>query len=310
MADAVIIEKTQPRGGMSPGDKKRLAMGLLFISPWIAGFFLFLLYPMVSSLYYSLCRYPVLRPPEFIGFGNYARIIHDEYFWKALLNTAFMFIELPLMVVLGLALALLLNQGVRGMAFFRTIFYLPAIVPVVASAMLWLWIYNPEYGLANVLLTKLHLPALQWLVDPRTSKPSFIVMDLWGIGGGMIIYLAALQGVPEHLFEAAELDGAGAWQKLINVILPSISPVMLFMIIMGMIGLFQYFTQAWIMTVPRGGPEYSTLFYALYLFQNGFEYFRMGYACAMAWILFVVILVATVLVLKFSQHWVYYEESR
>jgi multiple sugar transport system permease protein len=310
MADAATIEKTQRRGGMSPGDKKRLAIGLLFISPWIVGFFLFLLYPMVSSLYYSLCRYPVLKPPEFIGFGNYARIIHDEYFWKALGNTAFMFIELPLMVALGLALALLLNQAVRGMPFFRTVFYLPAIVPVVASAMLWLWIYNPEYGLANVLLTKLHLPGLRWLVDPRTSKPSFIVMDLWGIGGGMIIYLAALQGVPEHLFEAAELDGAGAWQKLIHVILPSISPVMLFMIIMGMIGLFQYFTQAWIMTTPRGGPEYSTLFYALYLFQNGFEYFRMGYACAMAWILFVVILGATVLILKTSQRWVYYEESR
>jgi multiple sugar transport system permease protein len=310
MADAATQPTSKPRGGMSRGDKKRLAMGLLFISPWIAGFFLFLFYPMISSFYYSLCRYPVLKTPEFIGFANYSRIIHDEYFWKALLNTAFMFIELPLMVVLGLALALLLNQGVRGMAFFRTIFYLPAIIPVVASAMLWLWIYNPEYGLANVLLTKLHLPTLRWLVDPRTSKPSFIVMDLWAIGGGMIIYLAALQGVPEHLFEAAELDGAGAWQKLINVILPSISPVMLFMIIMGMIGLFQYFTQAWIMTSPRGGPEYSTLFYALYLFQNGFEYFRMGYACAMAWILFVVILLATVLVLKFSQHWVYYEESR
>jgi len=161
-----------------------------------------------------------------------------------------------------------------------------------------------------VMLAKLHLPGLRWLVDPRTSKPSFILMDLWGIGGGMIIYLAALQGVPEHLFEAAELDGAGAWQKLIHVILPSISPVMLFMIIMGTIGLFQYFTQAWIMTTPRGGPEYSTLFYALYLFQNGFEYFRMGYACAMAWILFVVILGATVVILKTSRRWVYYEESR
>jgi len=295
---------------MTVGDRQRLRVGLLFISPWVVGFFVFLLYPMASSLYYSLCRYPVLRPPEFIGLANYARLAHDEYFWKALGNTAFMFIELPLMVVLGLALALLLNQGVRGMTLFRTVFYLPAIVPVVASAMLWLWIYNPEYGLANVLLTKLHLSSLHWLVDPRTSKPSFIIMDLWGVGGGMIIYLAALQGVPEHLFEAAELDGAGPWHKLIHVILPSISPVMLFMVIMGMIGLFQYFTQAWIMTQPRGGPEHSTLFYALYLFQNAFEYFRMGYACAMAWVLFAVILAATVIILKTSQRWVYYEESR
>ncbi|UCH33599.1 MAG: sugar ABC transporter permease [Armatimonadota bacterium] len=310
MTDVATERSTAPRRGMTQADKKRLAVGLLFISPWIVGFFLFLLYPMASSFYYSLCRYPVLKPPEFIGLGNYARLIHDEYFWKALGNTAFMFIELPLMVVLGLSLALLLNQAVRGMPFFRTVFYLPAIVPIVASAMLWLWIYNPEYGLANVVLTKLHLPNLRWLVDPRTSKLSFIVMDTWAVGAGMIIYLASLQGVPEHLFEAAELDGAGAWHKLIHVILPSISPVVLFMVIMGMIGLFQYFTQAWIMTAPRGGPEYSTLFYALYLFQNGFEYFRMGYACAMAWILFAVILGATVLILKTSQRWVYYEESR
>ena len=291
-------------------ERRRLVTGLLFISPWIVGFLVFTLGPILVSLYLSFCDYRVLTGPHWVGLGNYRQLAADAYFWRSLGNTAFMFIELPLSIIVGIALAMLLNAGVRGQPAFRTIFYLPAVVPTVASAMLWLWIFNPDIGLANTLLDQAHLPTLGWLVDAATSKPSFIVMDLWAVGGGMIIYLAALQGVPQHLYEAAEIDGANAWQRTWHITLPSISPVIFFMVVTGVIGFFQYFTSAYIMTSPRGGPEHSTLFYALYLFQNAFEYFKMGYACAMAWILFFISLVATLVVFRSSARWVYYEEGR
>jgi len=289
---------------------KRLITGLLFISPWIVGFLAFTLYPILASLYYSLCDYRILSPPRFVGLANYSTLVRDEYFWRSLFNTAFMFIELPIAVALGIGIAMLLNQAVRGLPFFRTIFYLPAIVPTVAVSMLWLWMFNPDLGLMNAGLSKFGLPTFGWLVDPKSAKPAFIVMDLWGVGGGMIIYLASLQGVPQHLVEAAALDGAGTLSRIRHVTLPAISPVIFFMVVTGMIGLFQYFTQAFIMTSPRGGPEHSTLFYALYLFQNAFEYFKMGYACAMGWILFVISVIATIVVFRTSARWVYYEEER
>ncbi len=292
------------------GERRRLLTGLAFICPWIVGFLAFTFYPIASSLYYSFCEHRVLSPPTWVGAANYVELVRDEYFWRSLLNTAFMFLELPLAVAFGIGIAVLLNQAVKGLAFFRSVFYLPAIVPTVATAMLWLWIFNPDLGLANAGLQKIGFPGLSWLVSPTTAKPSFILMDLWGIGGGMIIYLAALQGVPEQLHEAAALDGASALQRFRHVTLPAISPVVFFMVITGMIGLFQYFTQAFIMTDPRGGPEHSTLFYALYLFQNAFEYFKMGYACAMGWILFVISMIATVIVFRTSARWVYYEEAR
>ena len=289
----------------SPVERRNLRNGLLFISPWLVGFAIFTAYPIAASLYYSMCRYRVLSPPEFVGLANYAKLAHDEYFWKALGNTVFMLIEVPLGVIFGLGIALLLNQKLKGMAFFRTVFYLPAVVPVVASAMVWLWVLNPQYGLLNDFLGKLGLPALPWLASPAWSKPSMIMMDLWAVGAGMIIYLAALQGVPEQLYEAAELDGASGWQKIRHVTIPQVSPVIFYLSIMGIIGAFQYFTQTFIMT--QGGPDNSTLFYALYLFQNAFERFKMGYACAMAWVLFILTLGATLVIFKTSARWVYYE---
>lgn len=294
---------------MSRAERARLFTGLLFLSPWLIGLAVFTAYPIAASFSYSLTDFPVLRPPRWVGFANYAYLLTgDEYFWRfAVFNTLYMFLELPLSIVLGVGLALLLNQRLPGMALFRTIFYLPVLVPTVAVALLWLWLLNPQYGLANQALQHVGLSPLGWLADPRWSRPAFIVMDLWGVGGGMVIYLAALQGVPEHLYEAAVLDGANAWQKLRHVTLPMISPVIFFSVIMGVIGTFQYFTQTFIMT--RGGPELSTLFYALYLFQNAFEFFRMGSACAMAWLLFGITLVATLIVFRTSARWVYYEEG-
>jgi multiple sugar transport system permease protein len=294
---------------MSRGERARHLSALLFLSPWLLGLLLFTSYPILASFYYSLTDFPVLRPPRWVGFANYAYLLfHDEYFWRfAVYNTFYMFLELPLAIVLGVGLAMLLNQRLPGMALFRTIFYLPVLVPTVAIALLWLWLLNPEYGLANLALEHLGLGRIGWLSEPRWSKPAFILMDLWGVGGGMVIYLAALQGVPEHLYEAAMLDGANAWQKFRHVTLPMISPVLFFSVIMGVIGTFQYFTQTFIMT--RGGPALSTTFYALYLFQNAFEFFRMGYAAAMAWVLFALTLVATLIVFRSSARWVYYEEG-
>jgi multiple sugar transport system permease protein len=302
-------DRSRFRLGLSErkNERRRLVQGLFFISPWLLGFLIFTAYPVLASLYYSLTDYAILRPPHWVGLGNYVNLLtRDEYFWRfAVYNTAFMFLELPASVAIGVALALLLNQKLRGMSLYRTLFYIPSVIPTVAVSMLWLWILNPQYGLVNIALQKVGVNPLGWLTDPRWSKPSFIMMDLWGVGGGMVIYLAALQGVPEHLYEAALLDGAGPWAKFRHVTLPMISPVIFFNVILGIIGTFQYFTQTYIMT--RGGPEMSTTFYALYLFQNAFEYFRMGYACAMAWVLFLLTLVCTLVVFRSSARWVYYE---
>ncbi len=290
-------------------NRQEVLRGLAFISPWLAGFLLFTLYPIVASLYYSFCEYRVLSPPRWVGLRNYVELFTDrDYFLPSLANTAFMFLELPLAIVISVGIALLLNQRVRGMGLFRTLYYLPSVVPAVASAVLWLWLLNPQYGLLNKTLGFLHLPTSEWLQNPAWAKPAFIVMDLWTVGGGVVIYLAALQGVPAHLYEAADIDGASSWRKTWHITLPAISPVIFFNLILSVIGTFQYFTQTFLMTgSPPGGPANSTLFYALYLFQNAFAYFRMGYAAAMAWVLFLITLAATLIVFKTSARWVYYE---
>jgi multiple sugar transport system permease protein len=289
-------------------ERRNLLKGLGFISPWIIGFLVLTLYPICASLYYSFCDYKVTAPPHWVGIRNYVELFTDQdYFLPSLKNTAFLFIELPISLVLSIALALLLNQKLRGMALFRTLYYLPSVVPTVASSILWLWLLNPQYGLVNKTLEMLHIPTTPWLQSPIWSKPAFILLDLWTIGGGMVIYLAALQGVPRHLYEAADLDGASAWRKTWHITLPSISPVIFFNAVLGIIGTFQYFTQSFLITSPVGGPANSTLFYALYLYQNAFNYFRMGYAAAMAWVLFVLTLLATLVVFKSSARWVYYE---
>lgn len=212
---------------------------------------------------------------------------------------------LPVSLVAGVGIALLLNQKVKGIAFYRTLYYLPAITPLVATSILWLWLFNPSIGLINILLQKVGVvnpPA--WLLDPAWSKPALIVMGLWGVGGSMVIYLAGLQDVPQSLYEAASLDGANSLSQFWNVTMPMLSPVILFNLIMGLIGSFQYFTQVYVMT--NGGPENSTLFYALHLFNQAFLDFRMGYASAMAWVLFIITMVCTLIVLRTSMGWVYY----
>jgi len=296
---------------MSQPGSSRLARhdlrnGLLFAAPWLIGFLCFTLYPIIASIYYSFCSYDGISVMRWTGIDNYKTLLtEDELFWRSLWNTLYMVVVgLPIGLVASLSLALLLNWKVKGMAFYRTVYYLPSITPVVATSILWLWLLNPEIGLINRLLMMMGLSGPGWLVDPKWAKPALIFMGLWGAGGSVIIYLAGLQDVPEQLYEAADLDGANVWQRFRHVTLPMISPIILFNVMMGIIGTFQYFTQVYIMT--QGGPQDATLFYALYLFNNAFLNFKMGYASAMAWILFILTLVCTLIIFKTSARWVYY----
>ncbi len=293
--------------------RRQLRAGLGFTALWVVGLGVFTAYPVLASVYYSFCDYSVLTSPVWIGTENYQRLWQDDLFWRALRNTLYFAVfSVPLGAIASLSLALLLNQDVRGRPFFRALFYLPSIVPAVASSMLWLWIFNGQYGLLNFVLTPvLGIIGLQppiWLADPNWAKPALVMMSLWGVGNSMIIYLAGLQDVPKELYEAAEIDGAGAWRKFWHITLPCISPVIYFNVLMGTIGALQVFTQAFIMSggTDDGSPARSTLFYALYLFGQAFYQLRMGYASAMAWILFVMIVTLTWLATKLSAKHVHY----
>ncbi len=280
--------------------------GYLFIAPWLLGFILWIAGPMIASVLLSLTRWDLFSAPVWVGIKNFAEITENKLVGISLWNSAFYtFISVPLNLTVALATALLLNQRLRFQAWFRTFFYLPSIMPAVANAVLWMWILNPDVGLANALLRFLGLPELQWLWHPATSKPSFILMGLWSTGNTMVIFLAGLQGIPQSLYEAAEIDGANWWQRFRAVTIPMLSPVILFNMVMGIIGSFQIFTGAYLMT--NGGPQNSTLFAVLYLYRLGFEQFNMGFASAVAWLLFAIILVFTLAQLRLSRAWVYYE---
>jgi multiple sugar transport system permease protein len=293
--------------------RRNLRNGLLFASPWLVNLVVFIAYPIAASLYYSLCNYDTLRPPRWVGLENYRILFtEDPLFWTSLWNTLYMVaLGLPIGMIISLSIALLMNQKLKGMAFYRTVFYLPSITPVVATSILWMWLLNPEMGLVNDLLARVGIQGPGWLTAPEWAKPALILMGLWGAGGSMVIYLAGLQDVPQQLYEAASLDGAGKLAQLRHVTLPMLSPVILFNLIMGLIGGFQYFTQAYIISKGSGGPQDSTLFFALQLFNAAFLDFRMGYSCAMAWVLFLLTLVCAFAVFRSSARWVYYGgESR
>ncbi|MGV3720101.1 MAG: carbohydrate ABC transporter permease [Actinomycetota bacterium] len=352
---------------MTRSDWRNLRTGLLFISPWIIGFSAFLAYPIAMSLYYSLCDFSVLRPPVFVGLANYQELLSDDVFRAALLNTAvYAAAAIPLGTILALALAMLLNTGVRGMGFFRTVFYLPSMVPSVALAILWTWIFNSQYGILNLALREVArslgwfalgfvavvllirafvgragepiarkapwalaalagfvVLATTWLAGETASlggiaidppnwlnsafwvKPAFVLMSLWGAGNAMVIYLAGLQDVPVHLYEAADLDGANWWRKVTAVTLPMLSPVILFNSILSIIGTFNFFAVPFIMA-PGGQPGRSAYFLAVNLYDNAFMYLRMGYASATAWILFLIVFSLTMLAMKLSERHVHY----
>ncbi|RYG26810.1 sugar ABC transporter permease [bacterium] len=288
--------------------KEKLA-GLIFASPWFIGFSVFLAYPLLASIYFSFCDYSVLKPPVWIGLDNYQELFKDELFWTALKNTLlYAIIALPAGMATALILAMLLNAKVKGMTVYRTVFFIPSLVPQVSLAVLWLWVLNGEHGVLNAVLGKLGITGPNWLSDPTWSKPAMVVMSVWGVGNAVLIYLAGLQDVPQQLVEAAELDGATSWQKTRNVTLPMISPVILFNGIMGIIGTLQVFTVPYIM-FPNGTPARSTYFYAMYLFDNAFKYQKMGYASAMGWIMFLIVLLLTLTSLRMSEKHVHYGGS-
>ncbi len=305
-----------PRRGWSARTRRQFLTGMAFISLWIAGFFAFTLYPMLASLYYSFTEHHIRQPSEWIGWLNYANLIYDPLFWRSLYNTLYMVvIGVPLGLLVAFTCALLLNLKVPGQSIYRVIYFLPSIVPVIASTLLWLWILTPNGGLLNSLLEQVGIRGPAWTKDPLWAKPSLILLSLWGVGNTIVIYLAGLQDIPKHLIEASELDGANWWQRLWAVTIPLISPITLFNLIIGVIATFQYFAQAYVLSagtstsraVPLGAPLQSTLFYSIYLYQQGFVYLKMGYASAQAWILFIIIMLCTIALLRSSSSWTYYE---
>lgn len=285
---------------------RRDLAGYAFISPWLAGFLLFTAWPFIRSVYLSFTRFDIVSAPSWVGLANYRVLLtQDEIFWKAAVVTLkYAAIAVPLGIVTGVSLALLLNANVAGISVYRTIFFLPSIVPAVATSVVFMWILNPQIGLVNGILARFGIVGPAWLADVKWAFWSLVMMSLWGVGGSMVIYLAGLKDIPAHLYEAAVIDGAGPWQRMWRITLPMLTPVIFFNLVMGVIGAFQYFTQAYIMT--GGGPQDSTRFYALYLFDRAFRYLDMGYASAMAWVLFLVIVVLTGLLFRTQRRWVHY----
>ncbi|KKC49898.1 ABC transporter permease [Paenibacillus sp. D9] len=280
-----------------------------FISPWLIGFAVLTLLPILASLYYSFTDYDVIHAPAWVGLGNFRELFHDEQFWNSIAVTLkYTFISVPLTLLLSLLLAILINQKVPFQGFFRTAIYFPSMISGVAMSLLFTWIFNPQAGPFNYVLSLFGMDPIPWLLDERFALWALIVMSFWGMGAGMLIFLAGLQGVPASLLEAARLDGAGRLRSFWHVTLPMISPVFLFQLIVGIIDSFQVFTQAY--TITQGGPNYTTWFYVYNIYISAFKNFRYGYASAMAWLLLAAVLLITWFILKASNRFVYYEGSR
>ena len=307
----------------------KLLTGLGFASPWLCGLLLLFLFPFAASLYWSFNRFDLINPPQSVGTENYQRLytetVSGEGFGQALWNTAYYAgLSVPLSIVLGISLAVMLSWQVRGQAIFRTIFFLPSIVPVVASSILWMWLLEPETGMVNYALSWIGISGSSWLnspteaLNPNTwvdgkmafgSKDALVLMSLWGVGNFMIIYLAALGDIPKSLYEAAQLDGAGPFRRFANITLPMLTPIIFFNLVMGVIQSVQAFTQIYIVSEGRGSPAGSTMMLSMHLFLSAFQNLEMGYASAMAWLLFFILLIATWLLFRTSGRWVHYGDS-
>jgi multiple sugar transport system permease protein len=282
-------------------------VGILFISPWLIGFLTFLAYPILASFYYSFTDYDILSTSSrFVGLANYERLLFkDEYIGKVTYNTLYYVVfGVPAGLVTAFLLAVLLNSKLRFRSLFRTLFYIPSVVPTVASAMVWLWIFNMQYGVINSFLASIGLQAIPFLSSQQLVKPSLIIINCWASGSAMVIFLAALQDVPRSLYDAAIVDGANKLEQFWHVTVPMCTPAILFSLLTGMIGAFQYFTFAWILT--QGGPNRASEFYAVHLYRQAFIFLRMGYASAMAWALFAMVVIVTVILYRSSARWVYY----
>lgn len=288
----------------------------LCISPWLIGFIVFTAGPMIASVVLSFTRWDMLSPPEWVGVKNYVTMLsRDPDFWQSLkVTAAYTVFSVPLRLLTALFLAILLNEATRGVGIFRTTFYLPSMVASVAAAVLWSWILNPKFGPVNGVLGLFGIKGPAWFADPRYALWGLVIMSTWGVGGEMLIFLAGLKSIPQHLYEAAAIDGAARWARFIHVTLPMLSPTIFFNFVMSLIGSFQTFDTAYVISTARagtiGGPMNSTLFYMLHLYRNAFQWQKMGYASALAWVLFMFILVFTLLALRSSTFWVYYEAEK
>jgi multiple sugar transport system permease protein len=291
----------------SPQARRNFLWGLFFTSPAIIGLLLFVAYPVLASLYYSFTSYSFFGDFKWIGLVNYVDLLSDDNWWMSLGNTVYILIfSVPLGIILALALAMLLNIKTRIQAIYRTIFYIPSIMPIVAASVVWSYVMNPQYGILNNLLRVVGIDGPGWLSSPDWSKPAFILISLWGVGNLMIILLAGLQDVPRDLHDAAQVDGANVWERFLHVTLPFLSPHLLFALVTGLIAGFQYFTPVFVLTGGNGTPAGSALIAPLYLYQNAFRYFKVGYASAIAWVLFIIIVICTALVFRFVGKRVYY----
>lgn len=285
--------------------------GYIFIMPVVLGLVVFVFGPMIASFYFSLTEYNILQSPEFVGVRNYVDIVTRpqlRVLHSLRITVIYAIISVPLTLVAALVAAILINQKLRGMRIFRTMLYLPTVVPMVATVFVWGWLLNPQRGLVNAILQYVGLPTGSWLAEPNTALGTLILLSIWGIGPNMIIFLAGLQGVPDSLYEAGRLDGANVWQLFWNITLPQITPTIFFVLVTGMIATFQYFVPAFILT--KGGPLFATYFYNLNLYEKAFRWQFMGLASAMAWVMFVIILILTLVTFRSSNAWVYYEVKK
>lgn len=298
----------RPRAGRSGLIRTERRWGILLALPAVLGFVIFTIGPMIASFVFSLTEWVIGAPPTFVGVGNYRKLAQDELFWQSLGVTSYYTLAaVPLVIIVGFVVALLVNHGFRGRSFWRTVYYLPTLVPAVASAVLWIWIFNPEFGLFNTVLSGAGLPTSNWIYSEESAVPSLVIMNTWGFGNGMVIFLAGLQGVPRQLYEAVSIDGGGIWARFRHVTWAFMTPTIFYNLVTGIIGTFQVFNQAYVMT--QGGPNNATLFYIYYLYRTAFTESNMGYASALAWVLFLIVLVITVLLFRNARRWVYYESA-
>ncbi|MEM9418876.1 MAG: sugar ABC transporter permease [Planctomycetota bacterium] len=291
---------------MTRNERRKLGMGMLFISPWLIGFAIFGIYPICMAVYYSFCDYDVLRSAVWVGPMNYTDMMTDDVFWKAIYNTmVYAVFSVPLGLMLALVIAVMLNRPIVGRSFFRTFFYIPSIVPLVAVAMVWMWLFNGDLGLMNYGLSLIGIEGPQWLADAAWTKPTLILSSVWQVGGAMVLFLAGLQDVPKSLYESADLDGASPVGQFWHISVPMVSPVIYFNLIIGIIGSIQEFVKPFVM-LPNGGENRSALLFAVYIYENAFLYGNMGYACAMAIVLFFIIMFLTWLATRAMGRHVYY----
>ncbi len=308
-SEGAVAPARAPARGLRQARRREALYGYIFMLPAIIGLLVFLIGPIIASLYLSFTNYNVISESRWIGLDNYTTLFQDPLFWKALrVSAIYSVVSVPLGLMLSLFAAVLLNQKMRGITIFRSIYYLPTVISGVGVAMLWRWMFNSQYGLINAILGYFGITGPSWITNERWALPALIIASLWGIGGTMLIFLAGLQGIPAELYEAAEIDGAGPLRQFRSITVPLISHVTFFNLVLGIIGALQNFTDAYVIT--GGGPNNATLFLTIYLYRNAFLYLNMGYASAVAWVLFLIVLVLTLAVFRSSPLWVYYETEQ